>query len=266
MAHRPPGSRERGEQPLSAASSTTADQDRPSSSGAAGTTTLRRPPRHSGDGREDKSGRFRFLKELPILIVVAFVLALLIKSFLVQAFYIPSESMEPTLDVGDRVLVKKFLNTPHPGDIIVFENPGPEGKKPQRGWLSAFGHWITEGLGVATPQNEDFIKRVIGLPGDIVELRHGVVYVNGKRFREPYLHKTGETRDFGPCRVPLDHVFVLGDNRLNSNDSRFGFGVLAPIQHGMCTGSVPEDKIVGRAFVIIWPLSHAEWLSGGTGG
>src|SRR5438874_8749436 len=106
-----------------------------------------------------------FLKELPILIIIAFGLALLIKTFLLQAFYIPSESMEPTLQVGDRVLVNKLVYRIHPprrGDIIVFiEDPGP--KKAFWGRVRSF---LTEGLGVTKPASKDFIKRVIGLPGE----------------------------------------------------------------------------------------------------
>src|SRR5919108_1780202 len=201
-----------------------------------------------GEAKPKKKGRLRFLKELPILVVIAFLLALLIKTFLVQAFYIPSASMEPTLEVGDRVLVKKFLATPHRGDIIVFENPHP-GPEPHRNPFSAFFHWVVEGLGVSTPENEDFIKRVIGLPGETVSMRGGIVYIDGKPLDEPYLHGEKDTRPFGPRKVLPNHLFVMGDNRLNSNDSRFGLG------------QIPMDKVVGRAFVIIWPPSHIDWLS-----
>jgi signal peptidase I len=194
-----------------------------------------------------KKSPWRFLRELPVLILIAFVLALLIKSFLVQAFYIPSESMDPTLKIGDRVLVEKVLKHPHRGWIVVFTNPHP-GPQPHRNWLQSFGHWLSEGFGISTPPDEDFIKRVIGLPGETIELRHGVVYIDGKRLREPYLNQVKDTRDFPPTKVPAGHVFVMGDNRTNSNDSRFGLG------------PIPLDDIVGRAFVIIWPPSRIRWL------
>ena len=194
-----------------------------------------------------RKGRLRFLRELPVLILIAFVLALLIKTFLVQAFYIPSESMDPTLKVGDRVLVEKVLTHPHRGWIVVFKNPHPV-PQPHRAWYNAFVHWLSEGFGISTPPDEDFIKRVIALPGETIEIKHGVVYIDGNRLHEDYLNPIKDTRDFPPHKVPADHVFVMGDNRTNSNDSRFGLGY------------VPIDDIVGRAFVIIWPPSRVRWL------
>jgi signal peptidase I len=192
-------------------------------------------------------GVLAFLRELPVLIVIAFALALLLKTFLIQAFYIPSGSMEPTLHPGDRVLVWKAFDSPQRGDIVVFEDPHP-GRQPDRGLIGGFLHWLSEGLGFARPANEDFIKRVIGLPGETVELRHGILYVDGKRIPEPYLHGPPDRRDYGPVTVPPDSLFVLGDNRLNSNDSRYGLGF------------VPRDKVIGEAFVIIWPPSDIGWL------
>ena len=208
-----------------------------------------------GKGKRPK-GPFSFLKELPALIVIAFVLALLIKSFLVPAFFIPSESMLPTLKPGDRVLVNKVVKHLHPPrrfDVIVFQNPHP-GRQPDRGVISGFFHWITEGLGISTPENEDFIKRVIGLPGDTVEERaNGDIYVNGHRLVEPYLNGPKDVRPqgLGPWHVPKGDLFVLGDNRTNSNDSRFGLGY------------IPLDKVVGKAFVIIWPPSRFGGIAGG---
>jgi signal peptidase I len=202
---------------------------------------------HRGGQKGETGGILSFLGELPVLVILAFGLALLLKTFVVQAFFIPSGSMEPTLMPGDRVLVQKVADAPHHGDIVVFENPHP-GAQPDRGVVDGFLHWLSEGLGFAQPEDEDFIKRVIGLPGDTVELRHGVLFVNGQRTREPYLHRPIDTRDYGPEQVPAGSLLVLGDNRLNSNDSRFGLGF------------VPLDKVVGKAFVIIWPPSRAGWL------
>ena len=142
--------------------------------------------------------------------------------------------MDPTLKVGDRVLVNKLaykFHGPSRGDVIVFSNPG-QCPEPHRNPVSGFIHWITEGLGVSAPSCEDFIKRVIGVPGDVVEERGGAIYVNGKRLVEPYLNK-------------------VRDNRTDSNDSRFGLGY------------VPIDRVVGRAFVIIWPPSRFGGLAGG---
>jgi signal peptidase I len=209
-------------------------------------------PGDRGRPRKKKS-RFGFLKELPGLIIIAFVLALLIKTFLVQAFYIPSPSMDPTLKVGDRVLVNKLaykFHGPSRGDVIVFSNPG-ECPEPHRNPVSAFFHWVTEGLGVSAPACEDFIKRVIGLPGDVVEERSGAIFVNGKQLIEPYLSKVRDTRTLPPQRVEAGHLFVMGDNRTNSNDSRFGLG------------QIPIDDVVGRAFIIIWPPSRFGGLAGG---
>ena len=192
--------------------------------------------------------RFAWLGSLPALIVIALIVAILVKTFLIQAFYIPSGSMEPTLKPGDRVLVMKAFDTPQRGDIVVFENPKP-GRQPDRGIVDGFLHWLSEGLGFARPVDEDFIKRVIGLPGETVELRNGTLLVDGLEVDEPYLRGPTDTRDFGPVQVPKDKLFVLGDNRLNSNDSRYGLGF------------VPRDKVVGEAFVVIWPPSRVGWLS-----
>lgn len=200
----------------------------------------------------DKRGAVGFLTELPVLLLIAFLLALLIKTFLVQAFYIPSESMENTLTVGDRVLVNKVVYHLHPprrGDVIVFEDP--HGTVVHRNPLSAFWHWLTEGFGVSTSPEKDFIKRVIGLPGETVEMHLCVVYINGQPLDEPYLNPNKGTQcEYGPVTVPPKSLFVLGDNRGNSKDSRFGLGF------------IPYDKVVGRAFVIIWPPSRIGWLHG----
>lgn len=188
-----------------------------------------------------------FLRELPVLIVVAFAIALLIKTFLLQAFFIPSASMEPTLMIGDRVLVEKVgyrLGGADRGDVVVFEkdvgaliNPAPEEGEP---FYVDIVNAFKELFGFPTGSKQDFIKRVIGVGGDTVEGRDNKVFVNGEAIAEPYLPEGTTTSDFGPVEIPEGMVFVMGDNRANSDDSR-GFG------------PVDADKIVGRAFVLIWP-------------
>jgi signal peptidase I len=215
-----------------------------------------------GDGRPDGSARDepvrdqdrgdslwrRFVGSTPFLIFVALAVAILVKTFVIQAFYIPSESMVPTLEVGDRVFVSKFMfdgGDIARGDVIVFENPNAA-ELPDRSGISSVLHWLGEGIGLAQPENEDFIKRVIALPGETIEIRHDVVYINGKPLDEPYLSQAARdsTGDYPMHTVPDDALFVMGDNRSNSADSRYGLGF------------VPLEKVIGKAFVVIWPPSH----------
>ena len=196
------------------------------------------------------------VREYAEALAVAFLLALFIRTFLVQAFKIPSGSMLETLQIGDHILVNKLrygirmpivgkrivkFTDPRRGDIIVFEDPDPA-KRPDRGLIGGFAHWLFQAVGVQKPDNEDFIKRVIGLPGDTVWAKNGKVYVNDIAIAEPYL--TQKTRDFPRTKVPKDSYFVMGDNRSNSLDSRFGLGF------------IPRDAIIGKAFFLVWPPSR----------
>jgi signal peptidase I len=187
-----------------------------------------------------------FWKELPVLVVIAFVIALLIKSFIVQAFFIPSASMEPTLKVGDRVLVEKisgYFGDPERGDVVVFErevgNMGAlEAEEP-----STFTKIVDafRGLfGFPTSGSQDFIKRIIAVEGDTIRASRGVVYLNNSPLEEDYLPEGTETSDFSRVEVGKDEIFVMGDNRANSDDSR-------------SIGPIPESDVVGRAFLLIWP-------------
>ena len=174
-------------------------------------------------GKKKPPSTMRNIVEWVVIIAGALIVAVVVKTFLIQAFYIPSGSMLPTLQEQDRVLVNKLsydLHPVHRGDIIVFE--GPE---------------------QAEGQVKDLIKRVIGLPGDTVESREGVMYVNGKPIKEPYLGPGITTGPLEPITVPPQHYWVMGDNRGNSKDSRF-------------FGPIDKKLIIGRAFVRVWPLSH----------
>jgi signal peptidase I len=200
----------------------------------------------------ERKRRRRRILELPGLILLAFAIALIVKTFALQAFYIPSGSMEPGLQINDRVLVNKLvyrLHEPRRGDIIVFARDEDRARK---SLLQRVRGILFEGLGVTRPGHTDFIKRVIGLPGETVEIIDGTVYItplDAERFPldEPYAVSEPED-DFGPYVVPADSLFVLGDNRPNSGDSRSELG---PIE---------RDDVIGRAFLRIWPPSRLDVL------
>ncbi len=214
------------------------------------------PPPTPRDRPDDTKS---FLRELPGLVLLALVLAILIKTFLVQAFFIPSESMVPTLHVGDRVLVNRLayrFGDIERFDVIVFSDPDPAPGE-DRGPIEGLLHWLAEGTGVAKPAEEDFIKRVVALPGETWEMRDGAVLVDGIQVDEPYLTGPSDQRNFGPETVPEGSLFVLGDNRLHSCDSRF-----SPDDAGVCRGLgyVPQDNVIGQAFVVVWPPGDMGWL------
>jgi signal peptidase I len=207
-------------------------------------------------------------QELPLLLVVAFCLAVLIRSFLLQAFFIPSGSMEQTLLIGDRVLVNKIVydvRTPKRGEVVVFrgtDNWAPDhDEEPSTGLMARVGRTFGDLVGVSQPGEKDFIKRVIGLPGDRVSCcdPSGRVYVNGKGIDEPYVWNNSpqdvapdpricHSRQFGEVLVPPGEIFVMGDHRIVSQDAR-------------CQGSVPIENVIGRAFVIVWPSARWDTLS-----
>jgi signal peptidase I len=177
---------------------------------------------------DERARKVRSIVEWGLVIAGALVVALVIKAFVVQAFYIPSGSMEPTLNVGDRVFVNKLSYRAHDvnrGDLVVFERPP---------------HEAASGI-------KDLIKRVIALEGDTISGQDGKVVVNGRVLEEPYLVDGTVTADLERQTVPDDHVFVMGDNRTNSTDSR-------------SFGAIDEDLIIGRAFIRVWPPSDLSWL------
>ncbi|MDJ0497857.1 MAG: signal peptidase I [Acidimicrobiia bacterium] len=193
------------------------------------------------NGDDKASETWSFLKELPFLIVGALIVAVLVKSFLIQVFWIPSGSMEETLQVGDRVIVNKLayrIGDPGRGDVVVFEPETFEAES----LMSKVSRNLLESVGLRTPES-DLIKRVIGLPGETIEVTNNRVLINSAPLDEPYLPPNITMRDFGPEVIPLDSYFVMGDNRNSSRDSRV-------------FGAIERGRIVGRAFSVVWPPSR----------
>jgi signal peptidase I len=220
-------------------------------------------------GRVIRRKEMPLWQELPLLLVVAFCLAVLIRTFLVQAFYIPSGSMENTLAIKDRVLVNKVvydMRDPVRGEIVVFrgtDNWAPEqpAEPLSNDFGAKLGRTVGDLVGVSRPGERDFIKRVIGLPGDKVACcdDKGRITVNGEAIDEPYIFEDSAldappnprqctSRRFAEVTIPPGEMFVMGDHRLVSQDAR-------------CQGPVPIDNIIGRAFVVVWPTKHFTSLS-----
>ena len=207
------------------------------------------PPYHKEDERQP--GLLAVLRETVVLVALAVLLAVVFKTFLVAAFYIPSGSMESTLNISDRVLVEKVsyrFGDVQRGDVIVFvhDEPGFEPASPSNpvtGFLSGLG----QAIGVVPPSDRDFIKRVVGIPGDTITCRGGALYRNNQKVVEDYLDPGMTTDGCRRTTVKPGELFVMGGNRTNSQDSR----VFGPIK---------RSDVVGRAFVRIWPLNHTGWL------
>lgn len=205
-----------------------------------------------------------FAREAPVLLVVALALSLLLKAFVIQAFYIPSGSMEDTLQVGDRVLVNKLsydIRDVRRGEIVVFngiDSFTPEVlQEPDADAMTRLRRAVGAALGVAPSDERDFIKRVIGIPGDRVRCcdKAGRVTVNGIPLDEPYLFPGDRPSEMPfDVRVPKDRLWVMGDHRSKSADSRIHVGDPGG-------GMVPVDRVIGRAFVVVWPVPRWRLLS-----
>jgi len=205
--------------------------------------TLRKPELTRGQ---------RLLVESVILVVAAVFLAVLLRGFVAEAFRIPSASMEPQLDIGDRVIVSRTayrLHDPRRGDVIVFDCPVNAGcPRPGKTNILVRGiHVVEEAVLLREPEPEEYIKRVIGLPGDKVEGKNGIVYINDQPLEEPYLPVGTRTSDFAPTVIAPGRLWVMGDNRGNSSDSRV-------------FGQIDQDTIVGRAILRVWPPWRTAFL------
>jgi len=177
----------------------------------------------SADHEDDERSSVRGVVEWLLVLGSAVVVALLLRAFLFQAFYIPSASMEETLLINDRVLVNKLsyrLHDINRGDVVVFHRPDAD-----------------------AGEFRDLIKRVIGLPGETIEARDNTIYINGQVLIEPYLTPGEVIADFDPVEIPDGELFMMGDNRDNSGDSRV-------------FGTVAIDRVIGRAFFLFWPLDR----------
>jgi signal peptidase I len=202
------------------------------------------PPSEAESETRPAPKKRSFWAELPGLLLTALVIAVVIKTFLIQPFWIPSESMVPTIQVNDRVMVNKLAfrwGEPERGDIVVFRDPAE--LEIDESIPEAVIRSVLEAVGIRTRGRDDLIKRVIGLPGETVTVSDNQVLIDGEPIAEPYLPDTVTMGDDGPFEVGVDEVFVMGDNRQFSFDSRR-------------FGTIPYGDLIGRAFITIWPLSN----------
>ncbi len=214
-----------------------------------------------------KRGFALFLRDVALIILAAIVISFLIKTFLIRSFYIPSESMEDTLLVNDRIIVNQLVPELTPverGDIVVFTDPGgwlDPVYEPPKDPVSGFFEWLGSIVGLTAPDSNDhLIKRVIGLPGDHIVCcdDFGRMSVNGVALDESDYVKlpagvTRVSRDDFDVTVPEGSLWVMGDNRWNSRDSRYN-------RDKPGNGFVPEGNVVGRAILISWPVDRWTWL------
>jgi len=202
-------------------------------------------------------------RELPILLVTAIVASIIVKAFLFQAFYIPSGSMENTLQINDRVIVNKlgnYVGSIGRGDVVVFVDPGGWLPAPATTSSTSVGKWIKDGLVTVglmpDPADQALIKRVIGVAGDHVKCcdAKGRLTINGMSINEPYVAAGNTPSDMKfDVRVPKGSIWVMGDHRGASEDSRYH-------QDDPRKGMVPLSRVVGRTVAVVWPLNHIKTL------
>ena len=203
------------------------------------------------DKPEKTLSRRRRLIEDAGIIGLAIVVAIFVRAYIAQAYWIPSASMEPQLNINDRVVVSRLayhLHAPNRGDIVVFKAPPGVEPLPQPASNVVQGalHDVGVALGFAQDQTV-LIKRVIGLPGETLQGKNGHIYINSERLVEPYLPKGTYTSNFGPVTIQPGQLWVMGDNRNNSTDSR-------------SFGPIPESSVVGRAIWKVWPAWETSFL------
>ena len=210
------------------------------------------PPPPTGEARPRRG---RAISETVVILVIALAVSALVRAFVVQAFYVPSSSMESTLVPGDRIVASKIttrFSGPQRGEIMVFSDPGgwlPDAPPAEAGWRGALRSGLTFIGLLPSDSGNDLVKRVIGLPGDRVACcdADGRIVLNGVSLEEPYV--TGATDQVRfDVTVPADHMFVMGDNRGNSRDSRYHLD--------LDNGGVPISKGVGRVVLTVWPLDR----------
>lgn len=225
-----------------------------------------RDDREAQDKQDTSRGVKTFIRDIVVIFVVAIIISVGIKAFLVRSFYIPSGSMMNTLQIDDRIIVNELVPDAIPierGDVVVFKDPGgwlPVTLDPPVNPFVGAVDWTLTAIGLsASDSNDHLIKRVIGLPGDVVTCCNalGQMEVNGVPLDEPYLNlPEGTSRVSEPdfsVTVPKGALWVMGDNRYSSADSRYNTATPSK-------GFVPIDNVVGRAIVVSWPLSHWSWL------
>jgi len=230
-------------------------------------TTEEETPRVSATRRQRRNrGVKLFLRDVVLIFLAAIIISVGIKTFLVRSFYIPSGSMQATLQIDDRIIVNELVPNLIPlehGDVVVFRDPGgwlTPRVQPQQNWFVSSVDWVLSVVGLSAPDSNDhLIKRVIGLPGDKVECCNtfGQMSVNGVPLEEPYLQlPSGVTKVSGTdfsVTVPKESLWVMGDNRYDSADSRYNTDKPGK-------GFVPVENVVGKAFLVSWPIQHWSWL------